>query len=40
MGARDLEEALDSALDVAILDQERAGVDVISDGEMRRLGSF
>jgi methionine synthase II (cobalamin-independent) len=23
-----------------MLDQERAGVDVISDGEMRRLGSF
>ena len=40
MGPRDLAEALDTAVDIAILDQERAGVDVISDGEMRRLGSF
>jgi methionine synthase II (cobalamin-independent) len=30
MGARDLAEALDTAVDIAILDQERAGVDVIS----------
>jgi len=31
MGQRDLAEALDTAVDIAILDQERAGVDVISD---------
>ncbi len=40
MGCRDVAEALDTATDVAILDQERAGVDVISDGEMRRFGAF
>ena len=40
IGPRDVAEALDTAVDIAILDQERAGVDVISDGEMRRLGSF
>jgi 5-methyltetrahydropteroyltriglutamate--homocysteine methyltransferase len=40
MGSRDVAEALDSAVDVAVLDQERAGVDVITDGEMRRFGSF
>jgi 5-methyltetrahydropteroyltriglutamate--homocysteine methyltransferase len=31
-----LEEAQDDATRLAVLDQERAGVDVISDGEMRR----
>lgn len=40
LGSRDVAEALDTATDIAILDQERAGVDVITDGEMRRLGSF
>jgi 5-methyltetrahydropteroyltriglutamate--homocysteine methyltransferase len=40
LGPRDIEEALDTATDVAILDQERAGVDVITDGEMRRFGAF
>ncbi len=40
MGRRDIEEALDTATDIAILDQERAGVDVITDGEMRRFGAF
>jgi len=40
LGSRDLEEALDTATDIAILDQERAGVDVITDGEMRRFGAF
>lgn len=40
LGQRDVDEALDTATDIAILDQERAGVDVITDGEMRRLGSF
>ncbi|HEV7810732.1 MAG TPA: cobalamin-independent methionine synthase II family protein, partial [Candidatus Limnocylindrales bacterium] len=36
----DLAEMLDDAVDLAIRDQERAGVDVISDGEMRRAGFF
>jgi len=40
LGKTDLDEALDTAVDIAILDQERAGIDVITDGEMRRLGSF
>lgn len=35
-GSTDAREALDDAVNVAILDQERAGVDIISDGEMRR----
>ena len=35
-----LHEALDTATDIAILDQERAGVDMITDGEMRRFGAF
>jgi len=36
----DLAEMLDDAVDLAIRDQERAGIDVISDGEMRRAGFF
>ncbi|HWP57710.1 MAG TPA: hypothetical protein VNL14_07475 [Candidatus Acidoferrales bacterium] len=40
LGPRDVAEALDTATDIAILDQERAGVDVITDGEMRRFGAF
>ena len=31
---------LDDAVDLAIRDQERAGIDVVSDGEMRRAGFF
>src|SRR3954447_21633069 len=31
-----LEEAEDDATRLAILDQERAGVDIVTDGEMRR----
>src|SRR5258707_13820931 len=31
---------LDDAVDLAIRDQEEAGIDVISDGEMRRAGFF
>jgi 5-methyltetrahydropteroyltriglutamate--homocysteine methyltransferase len=34
MGPRDVAEALDTAVDIAVLDQERAGVDVISDGKI------
>ena len=35
-----LEEAQDDATDTAILDQERAGIDIISDGEVRRESYF
>ena len=35
-GRTDIRETFDDAVDVAILDQERAGVDIVSDGEMRR----
>src|SRR5580765_8102483 len=39
-GPADLAEMLDDAVDLAIGDQERAGIDVITDGEMRRAGFF
>ena len=39
-GPADLEEMLDDAADTAIRDMERAGVDVISDGEVRRLDGY
>jgi 5-methyltetrahydropteroyltriglutamate--homocysteine methyltransferase len=39
-GPQDLEELLNDAVDVAILDQERAGVDIITDGESRRLDGY
>jgi 5-methyltetrahydropteroyltriglutamate--homocysteine methyltransferase len=39
-GPADLAEMLDDAVDVAIRDQEAAGIDVVSDGEMRRAGFF
>ncbi len=39
-GPKDIEETLNDAVDLALRDQEDAGVDVISDGEMRRLGFF
>ena len=39
-GPADLAEMLDDAVDLAIRDQEEAGIDVISDGEMRRAGFF
>ncbi len=39
-GPVDLAEMLDDAVDVAIHDQEEAGVEVVSDGEMRRAGFF
>jgi 5-methyltetrahydropteroyltriglutamate--homocysteine methyltransferase len=35
-GLTDAREAFDDAVNTAILDQERAGVDIVSDGEMRR----
>lgn len=39
-GPYDLEELFNDAADIAILDQERAGVDIISDGEVRRLDGY
>ena len=39
-GPKDVEETLNDAVDMAVRDQEDAGVDIISDGEMRRLGFF
>jgi 5-methyltetrahydropteroyltriglutamate--homocysteine methyltransferase len=36
-GPADIEETLDDAVRLAIADMENAGVDVISDGEMRRV---
>lgn len=39
-GQYDLEEMFNDAADIAILDQERAGVDIISDGEVRRLDGY
>jgi 5-methyltetrahydropteroyltriglutamate--homocysteine methyltransferase len=39
-GPADLAELLADGVDLAIADQERAGIDVISDGEMRRAGFF
>ncbi|MBM3943995.1 MAG: methionine synthase [SAR202 cluster bacterium] len=35
-GQTDTREMFDDAVNMAIMDQERAGVDIISDGEMRR----
>ena len=35
-GPTDLKETYDDAVNMAIMDQERAGIDIISDGEMRR----
>ena len=39
-GASDMQETADDAVDMAVRDQERAGVDIITDGEMRRVGFF
>lgn len=39
-GPKDIDETLNDAVDMAVRDQEEAGVDVISDGEMRRFGFF
>jgi 5-methyltetrahydropteroyltriglutamate--homocysteine methyltransferase len=40
MGPGDLEETLDDAADTAIRDMERAGLDIITDGEVRRLDGY
>jgi 5-methyltetrahydropteroyltriglutamate--homocysteine methyltransferase len=39
-GLDDLSEMLDDAVDLAIHDQEEAGIDIVCDGEMRRAGFF
>ena len=39
-GPADIQETLNDAVDVALRDQEDAGIDIVSDGEMRRLGFF
>ena len=40
LGVEDIHETQDDAVDLAVRDQEDAGVDVITDGEMRRVGFF
>jgi 5-methyltetrahydropteroyltriglutamate--homocysteine methyltransferase len=40
LGPDDLGEMLDDAVDTALRDQEDAGIDELSDGEMRRSGFF
>jgi 5-methyltetrahydropteroyltriglutamate--homocysteine methyltransferase len=40
LGPADLAEMLDDAVDVALRDQEEAGIDIVTDGEMRRAGFF
>lgn len=39
-GDQDMLETMNDAVDMALRDQENAGVDLISDGEMRRVGFF
>ncbi|MFQ3632969.1 methionine synthase [Roseiflexus sp.] len=40
LGLEDMRETQDDAVDMALRDQEDAGVDIVSDGEMRRAGFF
>jgi 5-methyltetrahydropteroyltriglutamate--homocysteine methyltransferase len=40
LGPADIEETYNDAVDIALRDQEDAGLDVVSDGEMRRAGFF
>lgn len=40
LGPVDIREMQDDAVDLAIRDQEEAGIDVVTDGEMRRAGFF
>ena len=40
LGPGDLEEMFDDAADTAIRDMERAGLDIITDGEVRRLDGY
>jgi 5-methyltetrahydropteroyltriglutamate--homocysteine methyltransferase len=37
MGSQDIEEALNDAVEIALQDQIAAGVDILTDGEMRRV---
>lgn len=37
LGPQDLEEAFEDAVEIALQDQLRAGVDILTDGEMRRV---
>jgi 5-methyltetrahydropteroyltriglutamate--homocysteine methyltransferase len=39
-GPADLREMLDDGVDLALRDQEEAGIEVVTDGEMRRAGFF
>jgi 5-methyltetrahydropteroyltriglutamate--homocysteine methyltransferase len=39
-GAADIDEMLDDAVDIALLDQERAGIDIVTDGEHRRKDGY
>ena len=39
-GPADLEEMFDDAAEAAIRDMEEAGVDIITDGEVRRLDGY
>ena len=36
IGAEDIREALDDATRIAVLDQIEAGIDILTDGELRR----
>ena len=40
LGPTDIREIQDDAVDAALRDQEDAGIDIVSDGEMRRAGFF
>ena len=40
LGPADIREVQDDAVDLALRDQEEAGIDVVTDGEMRRVGFF
>lgn len=40
LGPADIREVQDDAVDTALRDQEDAGIDVVSEGEMRRVGFF
>src|SRR5581483_11186070 len=40
LGPADLEEMFDDAADTAIRDMERAGLDIVTDGEVRRLDGY
>jgi 5-methyltetrahydropteroyltriglutamate--homocysteine methyltransferase len=39
-GPADMQEMLDDAVDIALLDQERAGLDIVTDGEHRRKDGY